>query len=1163
MSKTFSIVFLLITSLAFAQTDGLIKTGTLYKTAPDWAKMMYSENPNVNSVDDLYDSYYDINRFVKSYHTQYYKRWRKAINNFLNDDGFYDLEKKIKLRALLSERKSRSLLEARRDGGDWSVIGPFQNFKEGGTVLSGAQANVYSLGQCASSPNVMYCGTENGEVYKTTDGGDNWFNVSLSLVTALAPQVVLANAGVAALAVHPTNPDIVYIGSGSEIFKTTDGGNSWTVVFDSTITLSGYIENPAEIFINPINPQTVLVASKAGMHRTTNGGTSWTQTLNFECFDVKAKPGDPSILYTVRRNNATNLHQFLISTNGGVSWTPQTMGWYTSTNSSRTVVGARIAVSNADPNRVYAYLIGDSKPGDNGFIGIYRSNDGGVSWLNTMGYDGAPYTAIDHPNLISSTPVTEGFSFNQGFYNCAIMASNTNADELLVGGIGMWRSSDGGQSFNCIYNYVCGDYNPMHVDMQDFRAFGNETWATTDGGIYKSSDLFNTQPEFKMNGVHSVDFWGFGSGWNNDLLVGGTFHNGVDVYFEGFPDGAFLDLGGGEPASGYVNPSNDLRMYSSNIGSKIIPQSITGAVLNASVGMLPTESPWFAESSEMEFHPSCYNIAYLGSANQLFKSTDGGAGFSAVYTAAVNTEVLDIEISRSNTDTMYIVVRPNSGNASIVKTTDDWQTSSTITLPSFGGNLSLISLDPENDQVLWLAYARGADGNKIFKSINGGSTWTNETSSELNAQNMQSIVAIGGTDGGVYVGTSASVYYKNNTMNAWALDNTNLPLTIGTSALKPFYRDGKIRLASYGKGIWESNLFEAPTRPVAKIMVDKLIANCANDLFYFDDYSMLNHTEATWAWTFENANIETSNIRNPEVSFNFAGTHLVGLTVTNAAGLSSTDSITIVTQGIATTALEHDFEVEFIPEGWYLEGSSDFSWTYTTAVGGFGQSTSCMLVNNYNISEVGAFCDLIAPINMASTLTEDAFLTFDVAYAQYSDAYADGLEVLLSLDCGTTYTSVYNKAGSVLATAPDSTGEFVPTDTQWRTETVDLSSFIGSETVFVKFRNINAFGNTLYIDTINLGGNALSVSSYDEAALLMYPNPVASNGFITIKSNSEDLIKFSLYSIQGKQIAKLTTTANVEIPVSQWQLSSGVYLYTIRSKNRIKKGKLIVTNSRH
>lgn len=1158
MKKITCILLLIFSMILFAQTPD--KSGTLFQDAPNWAKLMYGNNANVNEVEKLYKAYYKENEYVKSYHTQYYKRWRKAINNFLNDDGVYDHEKKLKLKEVL---KQRSLNEtANRLVGNWSVLGPFQNFSEGGAVSSGAQGNIYSVGQCLSDPNAMYCGTENGEIYKTVDGGENWFNASLSLITALAPQVVLANSGVAAIAVHPVDSNIVYAGAGSEIFKTTDGGLSWNVVFDSNITLSGYIENPAEIFINPDNPQIVLVASKAGMHRSTNGGSTWSQTLNFECFDVKAKPGDPNVLYTVRRNNATNLHQFLRSNNGGITWTSQNNGWYNSTNASRTVVGARIAVSDADVNRVYAYLIGDSKPGDNGFIGVYRSNDSGTSWFNTMGYDGAPYTATGHPNLISSTPVTSDFSFNQGFYNCAIMASNTNADEILVGGIGMWRSSDGGTSYECIYNYVCGDYEPMHVDMQDFRAFGNEYWASTDGGIYKSLDLFASQPEFKMNGVHGVDFWGFDSGWNNDLLVGGTFHNGVDVYYEGFPNGSFLDLGGGEPASGYVNPGNALRIYSTNIGSKIIPQSINGAILNASIEMLPNESPWFAESSEMEFHPSCYNIVYLGKDNQLFKSVDGGASFTSVFSASPNSEVLGIEISRDNTDTMYIVVRPDSGNASVVKTTNDWETNSIVNLPGSAANRAIISLDPENDNTIWMAYPRGNDANKVFKSANGGMSWTNETSNELDGQNIQSLITIGGTNGGVYVGTSASVYYKNNSMSSWAIDNSNLPATIGTNALKPFYRDGKIRLASYGKGIWESPLYETPSRPVAKIMVDRLSANCAGDIFYFDDYSMLNHSGAIWSWTFEDANIMTSSVRNPEVSFNSSGTHLVSLTVTNAAGISSTDTLIIEIEAVETTVIEQDFEVDLVPENWFLEASGNFNWSYNNSVGGFGESTNSMFVNNFAINEVGESSDIVAPINLENVGSEDANLIFDVAYAQYSDAYADGLEVLLSTDCGATYTSVYNKVGTDLATAPDTTVEFLPTDTQWRTETIDLTAYLGFDTVFVKFRNINAFGNALYVDNINLGNTELSIADFLTDELLIFPNPVGSNGAITIKSSSSELMQLKLYDMLGKLVLRQEVSTNQLIPLNHLDLNTGLYLYELTSETRIKKGKLLVSTER-
>ncbi|WP_298419439.1 T9SS type A sorting domain-containing protein [uncultured Kordia sp.] len=1152
MKKLLLLFVLLSASVGYSQqSPNPTISNTLYKDAPAWAKLMYSENPNANTIDHLYRSYYETHPYVKTFHTQYYKRWRRAINPFLNNEGFYDHTKKQQ--AIDAARFLKSSQSGHAEMGNWSVMGPFESYKEGGTVLSGAQTNIYSIGKCTAVPNTLYCGTESGEVYKTTDGGDNWTNASKTLITTLAPQAVIANAGISAIAVHPVNPDIVYAGSGSELFKTTDGGTSWSVVFDSNIPLFGYIENPAEIFINPNNPTTVLLAGKEGVYRTTDDGLNWNRVVVNESYDLKAQPGNPNTLYVVRRNTSTNRHEFLKSTDGGFLWLVQSTGWYNSTDANRSVVGARLAVSDADPNKVYAFLIGDSKAGDNGFIGVYRSDNAGASWINTMGYDGAPYTAT-HPNLLNSDTSADGF--NQGFYNCATMASNSNADQLLVGGIGMWRSNDGGQTFTCVYNYGCGTYNPMHVDMQDFRAFGNEYWATTDGGIFKSNDLFGSQPEFKMNGVHGTDFWGFGSGWNRDLLVGGTFHNGVDVYSEGFPFGAFLDLGGGEPASGYVNPGTE-QIYSTNIGSRFIPNTLSGAVLNASMGLAPNEEPWFAQSSEMEFHPSCYNHVYIGNSNQLFRSLDAGGNYEAIYTAPANSTVLGIEISRTNTNTMYIVVRPSAGNAYLVKTTDDWSTNSTITLPSGNGTLALISIDPENDQTIWVAYPRGTNGNKVFKSINGGTSWTNETSSELNGQNIQVLTTIGGTDGGVYVATGMSVYYKNNVMSSWTLDNANLPTTIGANDLRPFYRDGKIRLASYGKGIWESNLYETPTRPVAKIMVDKLKATCAGDIFYFDDFSMLNHTNATWAWTFENANIATSSIRNPEVTFTTTGNHVVTLTVTNDAGVSSSDSIIINVEALANTNLEEDFEVSFLPEGWKQETNGNLSWTYENTVGGFGQSTNSMFVNNYTISQVGQFCDVIAPLNMANTNTSDATLTFDVAYALYSSAYADGLEVYVSTDCGMTWTSEYSKFGSTLATAPNTTNQFVPTATQWREESIDLSSYVGNENVQVRFRNVNAYGQAVYVDNINLG-SILGVNEVTSSAITFYPNPVKNNDNIFVKSTKNEDIKFSLYNIQGKLIGTIFTQTNTGIPTQQWSLSAGVYLYNVRSNDKIKKGKLIV-----
>ncbi len=1168
--------------MSYGQSKETFKNTDLYKNAPDWAKLMYSENPNVHEVDELYYKYFQTNTYKKSNYTQYYKLWRRTVDVYLNNEGNIDMSKKAKQSVTINKLRNDTQLK-RLAGGNWTALGPFKNPVPGTLTPSGGQANVVSLARCEGSPLVMYCGTEPGEVYRTDDGGNNWVNASKTLVTAGTPDYVTANVAVFALAVHPTNPNIVYAGSGTQVFKTTDGGNNWFVVLDTKILWGVILINPAELYISIENPELVLVAGREGIHRTEDGGATWIKVLDYECYDIKAKPNNSNVLYTIRKNEITNTHEFLTSTNAGLTWTPQTNGWYTSTNAARSVTGARLAVTPADSNRIYAYLVGDSKPGDKNFIGIYKSTDGGVSWINTMGYDGGPYPADDpnnvtdhvhpiHPNLIGTTVMGSGYSNISG--NITIMASNTNADHILVGGIGIYRSTDAGQTFTCKYNYECSsgpEILPLfHVDSQDYRAFGNEYWATTDGGIFKSNDFFDKNSEFKMDGVRGVDFWGFGSGWNRDILIGGTYHNGVDAYAEGYPAGTFLNLIGGEPATGYVSPSNESRVFSTNLGSQYLPQTISGLVKQAPGDPLlfqTNESPWFAESSEMEFHPSCFNHIYKGYENKLFKSTDGGVNYTVKYTADPTTRVLGIETSRRNTNTMYVVVRPPFPQSCyIVKTTDDWATNVKITLPGIKNNKSIISLDPENDQIIWLAYPNGGENNLVYKSTDGCATWTNQTTSKLDGQTLRSIVTIGGTDGGVYVGTNLTCYYKNNAMTDWIIFNGNLPTVTNTNALRPFYRDGKLRMATYGKGIWETQLYEQPTRPVAKIMVDKLSAgtSCAS-LFNFDDYSMLNHTNATWEWTFQDGNISTSSKRNPQVSFNTVGDHLVTLKVTNANGVSSTDTLTVTTtaspNSISTT-LNQNFEVNLLPQNWSQETNGNYNWTINNTVGGFGQSTNCMFVSNFTTDKRGLYADMIARVNMSTIGAANAILTFDVAYSFYSTEYQDALQVLVSGDCGANITTLYNKAGQELATAPSTQNYFVPTATQWRTESINLSAYVGSPDVNIKFRNINQYAQALYIDNIKLNGAPLNKNQFNSNSPIVYPNPITSNGSVIVKGNENSKIKFNLFSIDGKLIDTVFTNFNTPIPLSSYNLKGGTFLYKIISEDKIQNGKLIVSDGK-
>ncbi|NHN26879.1 T9SS type A sorting domain-containing protein [Flavobacterium jejuense] len=1153
MKKLFKVLLLCYSIVATAQS--LQKPPHfLIEKAPEWAKMMYDDNPNVYSVDAAYNAYYREHDFEKNIHTQYYKSWKRSIMDLIAPDGSIkdrNREEIKKYNQISSRTETAALLN-----GDWTLIGPIETHGVDDGAIDNQQCNVYCIDQSLSNPNIVYCGTEPGEVYKSLDGGDNWFNVSLN--------VAFSNRGVNAIEIDPTNPDIVYVGNDNLIYKTSDGGVNWQQVFaDINYPGNGII---SEIVVHLTQTNIIFMAGYGGLYRSIDNGNTWNRLFNSFCYDIKVNTADPTIIYLLKKNNTLNICEFLKSTNSGQTFAVQSTGWYTSSNPNRNVDGGRLAVSQADPNRVYAHLIGHSKATDYGFIGLYKSTDGGTTWTLPNGPIGAPYTA-NHVNLAASNP--DGGGIYQDFYNCALLASNTDPDKLLIGGINLWSSNDGGETFTLLAGYSGTAPFPnsiLHVDMQDFRQIGNTTWITNDGGIVKSSDFFSTSNfETKMKGVHSTDFWGFGSGWNEDILYGGAYHNGVKAFYENYGLGNVLNTGGGEPASGYVNPGENKRVYSTQVGGRILPQNIGDPITNVGFGIQPNESYWTNSSSELEFDPRCYAVAYTGKDNQIWKTEDKGNTFSLLETFGtdVNDKITNIEVFRSNPNIIYVCQQLPSLSLSIIwKTIDGGQTWSSMNMPNgnFGVfiNIQADAIDPDK---IWLTY-----GNlpRIFKTIDGGSTWTNMATPTIQNHFFHGISLLGNSSGGIYLFTNKSVFYRNDSMPDWIDFSNGLPLKTSVCKGIPFYRDGKIRIATYGKGVWESPLYEPQTAPLAQIMVDKLVqSNSVCDTYsayHFVDYSMLNHENATWLWTFEGGIPATATTWQADVIFNTPGEHIVTLTVTDANGQSDTDTLTINTlqQLAIIPPLIEDFQAVFPPNGFEIVNPDvNLTWELNETVGGYGLSDRCIYINAYN-STAGQTDDIKIFVDM--TNYENASLNFDVAYAIWGSINYEGLEVLVSTDCGVTFQSLYFKESDQLATAPSNpTTVFVPTATQWRTETIDLSNYQGFDKVLLLFRVHEGYGQNLYIDNINVNGTPILSTTNpinEEKTLLLYPNPVRPDNLVHLFSNLDEAISVEVFSIDGKRVYKSTHQNNDELTIKN--LASGNYVYVLSSSRLIKKGKLIV-----
>lgn len=1134
------LTFLLFCTATAVSAQNLYKPSALeISTLPQWAQEMYAAQPNVFHIDSLYSSYYRTHDFEKNYHTQYYKRWRKSVIPFVTATG--EVQKPAPDASKLHSTRPRSNSRA-----SWQALGPFRTYDDQNTMITD-QTNVYSIDQCAASPNVMFCGTETAEIYKSSDGGQTWFCVS--------EDVVLYN-GVTAVEVDPTNAQNVFAGSGDYLLRSTDGGVTWNAVITSSNL------NANEILVNPANPNLVLVAADKGLYRSTDGGQNFTQLFTDDCYDVKLRPGSPGVVYLLKNNPTLIRSEFFISSDTGLTFTIQTSGWYSSTDPARNDGGSRIGVTPADPQRVYAYLIGESKPNDVGFIGLYKSTDGGQTWTLPNGPDGGPYST-SHPNLAQGTPT---WNYHQGFYNCAIMVSNTNADSILIGGLNTWRSNDGGSTFSSVSGYVGGPLG-MHVDMQDFRATPGGYWLTCDGGIYFSNDFYTATYAAKMDGVRGSDYWGFGQGWNDDITTGGLYHNGNTASNETYPAGTNLQLGGGEPASGYINPGGGRRAYSSDIGGAVIPAAIGQPINRFSVGMFPNESYWAAESSEMEFLPDCYNHIYLGKDNNLWKSTDGGAAFNLVnaFGTNANARVHHIEISRSNTNVMYVSQRPATGNTGyLFKSTDGGATWSPITIPaSSGGNRSriLLALSPVNSNLLFLAYPGGSNGNKVFKTTDGGVTWTNLTTTDLNGEEVRSLVHIGGTNDGLYAFTFNSVYYRNASSGVWNEVNTGLPTLLNSDLAKPFYRDGKIRVATYGKGIWESALEEQPAAPIAKAMVDKLAYElyCEVDTFYYDDYSILNHTGASWSWSFPGGSPSSSTLRNPKVVYNTPGTYQAYLTVTDAANQSGSDTISVVVSAYQlATQLQQGFQGSFYPAGWFPETNpGSGQWSLSTAAGGYGNSTQSAIFDNYNFDAQGAWAEMRIGTNLNNV--SGTLLTFDVAYSLYGFPYSDTLQVRVSTDCGATWTTHYTKGGSQLATAPNNTSStFVPTASQWRTDTVNLAQYLGQPNVMIAFRNIGRFGQAMYVDNINLNATNTIADPVTVTAINVFPNPAVAGQPLYLQADAAQQYLVELFDAQGKNVMQQRMNGNTALLLPA-ELAEGVYTVRITGEKQLSRKTLVIS----
>lgn len=1007
--------------------------------AQDWVQMMRDPNVNFYDVQTYFNQYWEGRTIERGKGYKAFRRWEAYMAPRVYPTGDMTLPTKTYENFVQWEQELAQSGTTRSVAGNWTLLGPV------GKPTGGGAGRLNFVRFDPTNSTTMYVGAPDGGLWKTTNGGTSW-STNTDQLTVI---------GVTDIAIDPTNTQIMYIATGdgeagdsfsTGVLKSTDGGNTWNTTGLNWTASQG--RTISRLLINPTNPQILMAFGSNGIWRTTNGGTTWTQpTGTFNgVMDAEFKPGDPNTVYA----SGTG---FKRSTDGGLNWTPVSTGL--------TGIG-RLSIAVTPANSAYVYVLA-AKSSDSGFLGLIRSTDSGASFATRMAS-----TATN--NILGWDNGSD--AGGQGWYDLALAVSPTNADEVFTGGINMWRSTNGGASFT-LNSHWTGSYSKpyVHADIHDIQFLpgsGTTLFSCNDGGINRSTNNGTGWTDISANLAIAQQYRIGQSTSNASLIIAGHQDNGTNRY-----NGTWAEVYGGDGMDCFVDRTNNNIMVGSYVYGEYYRSTNGGASFTGINTGIPSGTEWL---SVIHQDPVTATTYYAGGRTALYRTTNSGTNWSALGTPTGTGAILEFAIAPSNNQVIYAL---KAGTNGVSKSTNGGTSFTAVStgLPTTvqPTGIAISNTDPN---VAFVTYSGYGASTKVYKTTNGGTSWTNLSTGLPNIPVNCVVYTNGSTDDAIYVGTDMGVYYKNNT-SAWIAFNTGLP-NCAVTDLEIYYSTGRLRAATFGRGTWDSDLYTAvPAVPVASFTASATTICVGQSVTFTNTSSGLPDT---YAWTFSSGTPGTSTATNPTITYNTAGTYDVTLTASNSSGSNTntqTAYITVLGGTGASLPLTEGFTATtFPPTGWTLVNidAGATSWARSATVGFAPTAGNSMWFDNFNVNDAGNMDEMrTARLNFSGY--SSAQLTFDVAYAAYDATYVDGLEVAVSTDCGATWASVYSKTGSTVAagnlpTADATTALFVPTPTQWRTETISLNSYLGQSNVQIAFKNLAGYGNALYVDNINITGVA-------------------------------------------------------------------------------------------
>ncbi len=636
---------------------------------------------------------------------------------------------------------------------------------------------------CAFDPTnsaVLYAGSASGGLWKTSNSGTSW--------TPLTDN--LPSISIGAVAVNPQNNNEILIGTGEGyllsywhqygvgVLKSTDGGLTWNptglAVADSL--LFGCLG----FAWDPINPNYVYLATTFGVYVSTDAGDNWTLKLPGTATSIEINKQNPNIIYAALQSYQTSIGGIYRSVDNGLTWQAQTAGL----PNSGLIGFTTISICDNFPNVLYAGISDPASSSTVGYLqGLYKSSDAGTTWtLLPSSYDFYCYPA---PNN----------NICQGWYANVTKVSPVDSNLLWAAGIFLYKSTDGGQTWN-YGDYATAENPPwMHPDhhmvLIDLTN-PNVMYDMNDAGVFRTGNGGGNWV-IKNTGLVTSQFYTVASAATQpNLVMGGTQDNGIWYNNNISGSTSFNEFYYGDGFSCVIDHTNSSIMYGSELFTGRM-RSRNGGLSHDTINTGLTEDNFFIIPLVMD--PINNQNMFTATDLKIYKSIDSGSVWQPVYNM---TYITILEIDPVNPNIIYGCKDPILNNSFIYRSMNGGTSWTMIGTP--GNKIIDLEADPITSGVLYACRGKYGPGQQVYKSVDFGNSWTSIASGF--PQIPANVIAINPNNNNhIYVGTDLGVYLSIDGGTTWASYNDNLPNVV-VQDMHYYPNDSTIRCGTHGRGIW-------------------------------------------------------------------------------------------------------------------------------------------------------------------------------------------------------------------------------------------------------------------------------------------------------------------------------------------------------------------------